>query len=72
MQVTGTLVEQSNAADNYCTEALGAVAGLLVIKVATTKNYWYLKQSQGTATTDDPGGIRTPRLLAGRCTDDAK
>ena len=51
MQATGTLVEKSNAADNYRAEALGAVAGLLVIKAATTKSYRYLKSSQGTATT---------------------
>jgi hypothetical protein len=39
IQARGTLAEKSNAADNYRVEALGAVAGVLVIKAATTKNY---------------------------------
>ena len=44
MQATGTLVENNNAADSYCAEALGAVTGLLLIKAVMIKNYWYLKK----------------------------
>ena len=49
MQATGTLVEKSDAADNYHVEALGAAAGLLVIKAATTKTNGTYKSSQSTA-----------------------
>ena len=42
LQASGTLVERCDSADNYRAEALGAMAGLLVIKAATTKRRRYL------------------------------
>ncbi len=42
IQATGTLVEYNDSADNYRAEALGSAAGLLVIKAATTRQFWYL------------------------------
>ena len=41
-QASGTLVERCDSADNYRAEALGAAAGLLVIKAATSKRRRYL------------------------------
>ena len=35
MQASGTVVGQCNFSDNYCAEALGDMAGLLVLKAAT-------------------------------------
>ena len=42
MQATGTLVEYNDSANNYRAEALGAAAGLLVIKAATERCFNYL------------------------------
>ena len=42
MRATGTLVEHSDSADNYRAEALGAAAGLLVLRAATSRQFRYL------------------------------
>ena len=40
-QARGTIVEESDDADNYRAEALGAVAGMLVIRAATQRSFRY-------------------------------
>ena len=40
-QASGTLVEQSDFANNYRAKALGALAGLLVLRAATTRTFKY-------------------------------
>ena len=40
-QASGTLVERSDFADNYRAEALGALAGLLVLREVTTHTFKY-------------------------------
>lgn len=55
-QASGTLVEKCNEADNYRAEALGSVAGLLVLKVTTVCRLSYLHRI--TAHCDNMGTVK--------------